>query len=125
IKLNYQKLDQNTGYAPYFREVLKDEVREALKDLTNQNGDPYNIYDDGLKIYTTINPRMQEYAEEAVAQQMPTLQRALDRQANIKNGKVWKGFENVLEAAMKNSDRWAALKDEGLTDKEIKESFHK
>ena len=125
IKLNYQKLDQNTGYAPYFREILKDEVRDALKDLTNQNGDPYNIYDDGLKIYTTINPRMQEYAEEAVAQQMPSLQRALDRQSNIKSGKVWKGFENVLEAAMKNSDRWAAMKDEGFSDKEIKASFHK
>lgn len=125
IKLNYQKLDQNTGYAPYFREILKDEVRDALKDLTNQNGDPYNIYDDGLKIYTTINPRMQEYAEEAVAQQMPSLQRALDRQPNIKSGKVWKGFENVLEAAMKNSDRWAAMKDEGFSDKEIKASFHK
>ncbi len=125
IKLNYQKLDQNTGYAPYFREILKDEVRDALKDLTNQNGDPYNIYDDGLKIYTTINPRMQEYAEEAVAQQMPSLQRALDRQSNIKSGKVWKGYENVLEAAMKNSDRWAAMKDEGFSDKEIKESFQK
>ena len=125
IKLNYQKLDQNTGYAPYFREILKDEVRDALKDMTNQNGDPYNIYDDGLKIYTTINPRMQEYAEEAVAQQMPSLQRALDRQSNIKSGKVWKGFENVLEAAMKNSDRWAAMKDEGFSDKEIKASFHK
>jgi penicillin-binding protein 1A len=125
IKLNYQKLDQNTGYAPYFREILKDEVREALKDLTNQNGDPYNIYDDGLKIYTTINPRMQEYAEEAVSQQMPSLQKTLDRQANIKNGKVWKGFENVLDAAMKNSDRWAAMKDEGFSDKEIKLSFHK
>ena len=125
IKLNYQKLDQNTGYAPYFREILKDEVRDALKDMTNQNGDPYNIYDDGLKIYTTINPRMQEYAEEAVAQQMPSLQRALDRQSNIKSGKVWKGYENVLEAAMKNSDRWAAMKDEGFSDKEIKASFHK
>lgn len=125
IKLNYQKLDQNTGYAPYFREILKDEVRDALKDLTNQNGDPYNIYDDGLKIYTTINPRMQEYAEEAVAQQMPSLQKALDRQSNIKSGKVWKGFENVLDAAMKNSDRWAAMKDEGFSDKEIKESFQK
>ena len=125
IKLNYQKLDQNTGYAPYFREILKDEVRDALKDMTNQNGDPYNIYDDGLKIYTTINPRMQEYAEEAVALQMPSLQRALDRQSNIKSGKVWKGFENVLEAAMKNSDRWAAMKDEGFSDKEIKASFHK
>ncbi len=70
IKLNYRKMDENTGYAPYFREVLKDEVRDALKDVKKPDGESYNIYDDGLKIYTTINPRMQEYAEEAVALQM-------------------------------------------------------
>lgn len=125
IKLNYRKLDENTGYAPYFREVLKNEVRAALKDMTNQNGDPYDIYDDGLKIYTTINPKMQEYAEEAVAQQMPNLQRALNRQGNIKSGKVWKDHENVLQAAMKQSDRWAAMKDDGFTDQEIRASFLK
>ena len=60
-------MDENTGYAPYFREVLKDEVRDALKDVKKPNGDSYDIYKDGLRIYTTINPRMQEYAEEAVA----------------------------------------------------------
>ncbi|HEY9362056.1 MAG TPA: transglycosylase domain-containing protein [Chitinophagaceae bacterium] len=125
IKLNYRKLDQNTGYAPYFREVLKDEVRAALKNMTNQNGDAYDIYEDGLKIYTTINPKMQEYAEEAVAQQMPTLQRALNRQKNIRTGNVWKDHENVLQAAMKQSDRWANMKSDGFTDKEIKASFYK
>ena len=77
IKLNYKKLDENTGYAPYFREVLKDEIKEALKDVKKSNGNSYNIYDDGLKIYTTINPQMQEYAEEAVAQHMTVLQKAL------------------------------------------------
>ena len=123
IPLNYKKLDQNTGYAPYFREVLKDELRDALKGLTNANGDPYNIYDDGLKIYTTINPRMQEYAEEAVAQQMPMLQKTLDRQANIRKGTVWKGHENVLQAAMKASDRWSNLEEEGLSDADIKKTF--
>ncbi|MGN6402288.1 MAG: penicillin-binding protein 1A [Flavisolibacter sp.] len=123
IKLNYRKLDENTGYAPYFREVLKDAVEDALKGLTNDEGDPYNIYDDGLKIYTTINPKMQQYAEEAVAQQMPVLQKALDRQRNIKTGSVWKGHQNVLDAAMKNSDRWRNSKDDGMTDAEIKRSF--
>ncbi|MGN6165722.1 MAG: transglycosylase domain-containing protein, partial [Flavisolibacter sp.] len=123
IKLNYRKLDENTGYAPYFREVLKDAVEDALKGLTNDEGDPYNIYDDGLKIYTTINPKMQQYAEEAVAQQMPVLQKALDRQRNVKTGSVWKGHQNVLDAAMKNSDRWRNSKDDGLTDAEIKKSF--
>ncbi len=50
----------------------------ALKGLEKPNGDPYDIYEDGLKIYTTINPRMQEYAEEAVASQMPVLQKAYE-----------------------------------------------
>lgn len=124
IKLNYRKMDENTGYAPYFREVLKDELDEALKGLTNSDGDAYNIYDDGLKIYTTINPKMQQYAEEAVAQQMPILQKALNNQHNVKSGSVWKGHENVLESAMKNSDRWRNLKDDGLTDADIKKTFY-
>lgn len=123
IVLNYKKMDENTGYAPYFREVLKDEIDAALKDLTNADGEPYDIYRDGLKIHTTINPKMQEYAEEAVAQQMPVLQKALNRQNNIKTGSVWKGHQNVLDAAMKASDRWKNLKEEGLSDDEIKKTF--
>lgn len=123
IKLNYKKMDENTGYAPYFREVLRNEVGEVLKDLKNAEGDDYSVYKDGLKIYTTINPRMQEYAEEAVAQQMPILQRSLNNQRNVKNGSVWKGHEDVLERAMKASDRWRAMKEEGLGDKDIKAAF--
>ncbi len=125
IKLNYRKLDENTGYAPYFREVLRDEVRAALKDLEKPDGGSYDIYQDGLKIYTTINPRMQEYAEEAAASQMPVLQKALNAQSKIKKGTIWKEHENVLQAEMKKSDRWKYLADDGLTDKEIKASFFK
>jgi penicillin-binding protein 1A len=116
-------MDENTGYAPYFREVLRNEVASVLKDVKNQDGDNYSVYKDGLKIYTTINPKMQDYAEESVAQQMPILQKALNNQRNIKNGSVWKGHENVLDAAMKSSDRWKAMKDEGLGDKDIKQAF--
>jgi penicillin-binding protein 1A len=123
IPLNYKKLDENSGYAPYFREVLKDELENVLEGLTNANGDPYNVYDDGLKIYTTINPKMQQYAEEAVAQQMPILQKALNNQRNIKSGSVWKGHQDVLDRAMRNSDRWRNLKEDGLTDEEIKKTF--
>ncbi|HJW16207.1 MAG TPA: transglycosylase domain-containing protein, partial [Flavisolibacter sp.] len=123
IPLNYKKLDENTGYAPYFREVLKDELDNALDGLTNASGDPYNVYDDGLKIYTTINPKMQQYAEEAVAQQMPVLQKALNNQRNIKSGSLWKGHQDILDRAMRNSDRWRNLKDDGLTDEEIKKTF--
>ena len=124
IKLNYKKMDENTGYAPYFREILKGEVKDALKDLKNSNGDSYNIYDDGLKIYTTINPRMQEYAEEAVAAQVPGLEKALIAQSMIKSGRVWKDHENIIESAIKKSDRWKNLEEDGLSDKEIRASFY-
>ncbi len=124
IKLNYKKLEEEIGFAPYFREVLRDEVKKVLKTISKPDGSTYSIYDDGLKIYTTINPVMQMYAEEAVATQVPSLQRALVRQGFIKSGAVWKGRENVLEKAMKSSDRWKNLAEDGLTDKEIKASFN-
>lgn len=124
IKLNYRKLDENNGYAPYFREVLKGEIRDILKDVKKPDGTAYSIYDDGLKIFTTINPKMQEYAEEAMAQWMPTLQKALNAQRFLKNGSVWKGHENKLEEYMKESDRWQNMADDGYTEKEIKASFY-
>ncbi|HEX6333652.1 MAG TPA: transglycosylase domain-containing protein, partial [Flavisolibacter sp.] len=123
IPLNYRKMDENTGYAPYFREILRDEVKQILKDLSKADGEPYDIYEDGLKIYTTINPRMQEYAEEAVAQQMPMLQKALNAQRNIRTGSVWKDHQNVLDAAMKASDRWKNMTEEEIPEADIRKSF--
>ncbi|MEJ7914356.1 MAG: transglycosylase domain-containing protein, partial [Chitinophagaceae bacterium] len=125
INTNYKKLDENTGYAPYFREVLKGELTEALKTIEKPDGGAYDIYDDGLRIFTTINPRMQTYAEEAVAQQMPILQKILNSQRNVKTGSVWKGNEKVLLTAMKNSDRWSHLKEEGMDEDDIKKTFYK
>jgi penicillin-binding protein 1A len=123
IKLNYKKLDENTGYAPYFREVLKTEIKEALKDIKKSNGDSYDIYDDGLRIYTTINLQMQEYAEEGMAQHMAMLQRGINARSDMKTGSIWKGREKILEKAMKESDRWKNLEEDGLSDKEIRASF--
>jgi penicillin-binding protein 1A len=125
IKLNYNKLDENTGYAPYFREVLRDDVREILKDIKKPDGGSYNIYKDGLRIITTINPRMQEYAEEALTSHVPVLQRSMNAQSNIKNGSIWKDHENVLQAQMKASDRWREMEEEGVKEKDIKASFYK
>lgn len=125
LVINYKKLDENNGVAPYLREVLKEELKEALDGLEKPDGSPYSLYEDGLRIYTTINPEMQAYAEEAVAQQMPTLQKALNRQRNIRTGSVWKGREKVLEAQMKASDRWRNLKDEGFKDQVIRQSFNR
>jgi penicillin-binding protein 1A len=125
IETNFKKLDENTGYAPYFREVLREDLKTILKGIKKPDGDTYDIYDDGLKIYTTINPRMQEYAETAIAEWMPTMQKYLNATGTIKNGTVWNEYNNVIDAAMKNSDRWANMKDDGFSDEEIKRAFKK
>ncbi len=123
IKPNYKKLDENNGIAPYFLDVLREDIRKWCKENTKADGENYDIYEDGLKVFTTINPRMQLYAEEAVAKHMPVLQRVLSNQASLKNDKVWKGHENVLDAAMKNSDRWKNMVEEGVSEADIKKSF--
>jgi penicillin-binding protein 1A len=83
------------------------------------------MYKDGLKIYTTINPRMQEYAEIAVFRHMQNLQKVFNSQQNIKDGSIWKSKEgkNVLENVMKQSDRWKNSKEDGLDEDEIRKSF--
>ena len=123
IKINYKKLDENTGYAPYFREVLRGELNTLLKDIKKPNGKSYSIYDDGLKIYTTINVKMQEYAEEGVALQMAALQKGINARSDFKTGSIWKGHEKLIEKAIRESDRWKNLEEDGLTDKEIRASF--
>ncbi|MDF1675129.1 MAG: transglycosylase domain-containing protein [Vicingaceae bacterium] len=74
IELDYKVVDHKEGIAPYFRETLRLELQEKLQEkddegnylYTKKDGTPYNIYKDGLKIYTTIDSRMQRYAEYAV-----------------------------------------------------------
>ena len=125
IVLNYKKMDETQGLAPYFRMVLGQEMKKWCKEHTKPNGDNYDLYRDGLRIYTTLNPRMQVYAEEAVSKHMSYMQKILNSQSNIKNGSVWKGREEILLAAMKNSDRWKNLKRDGVEEEDIKKSFYK
>ncbi|HLX65341.1 MAG TPA: transglycosylase domain-containing protein, partial [Puia sp.] len=123
---NYKKVDENNGLAPYFRDVLREDLRKWCKDHKNPaTGEPYNLYEDGLKIYTTINPRMQIYADEAVAKQLPILQKALSSQYSLRKGVIWKDHANVLESAMHNSDRWNNEEDAGMSDADIRKTFLK
>jgi penicillin-binding protein 1A len=123
IDLHYSKLNENNGLGPYFRMILGEEMKRWCKEHKKNNGDAYNLYRDGLKIYTTISPRMQTYAEEAVAKHMSYMQKLLNMQENIKKGTVWKGYENVLEAAARQSERWRNLKKEGMDEEDIRKTF--
>jgi len=116
----------NDGLATYFREYLRTDVMpKLLKDRPREDGTPYNLYTDGLKVYTTIHSRMQRYAEEAVQQQMKGLQEQFDKHwVNYKQEKPW-GDDKWIEEQMRRSDRWATLKEAGSSKEEIFADFEK
>ena len=121
---NYKIIDENLGIAPYFRAVLAGQLKDWAKTHKNpKTGDPYNIYRDGLKIYTTIDSRMQAIAEDAVEKHMPVVQKKLDGYFKVRGDKIWKGHDNVIEAAMKYTDRWKKMKEDGVAEEDIKKSF--
>ncbi|HZK63574.1 MAG TPA: transglycosylase domain-containing protein, partial [Puia sp.] len=121
---NYKKLDENNGLAPYFRDVIRDVLKKWCKEHKNPaTGEPFDLYEDGLKIFTTINPRMQIYADEAVAKQLPALQKVLSGQASLRKGTVWKDHQNILESLIRNSERWQSMEDDGIPAAEIRKSF--
>ena len=122
-------MDHNTGQATYFREYLRSELMEWARNNTHADGTPYNIYTDGLRIYTTLDSRMQTYAEEAVkeivgGQLQPSF---VKHMKGVKNAP----FSNLtpdqidyrLESAMKLSDRYRALANEGMPYDSIRAEF--
>jgi penicillin-binding protein 1A len=123
VVTNFKKLDENNGIAPYFRSNLGEFMKKWCKEHKKSNGEPYNLYKDGLKIYTTINPRMQLYAEEAVAKHMAFLQKAFNNQPKIKSGEIWREYNSQLEAAIKQTDRWRNMKKDNISDEDIRKSF--
>lgn len=122
---NYKKIDDYVGIAPYFRSVLADRLRDWCKTHENpKTGEPYNLYRDGLKIFTTIDSRMQQYAEEAVVQHMPVIQKKLDWIMKNNGNRMWKDHESTIEAAFKYTERWKSMKDDGAKEEDIKKSFY-
>ena len=156
ITLNYKPITHNSGEATYFREMLRQvmnakrptrrqyltdwDYEQAVKEYdenplygwclknTKADGTPYNIYRDGLRIYTTINPAMQRYAEESIQKQMETvIQPRMDRQVKA-TGVLFQDItpeerENIIKRAMKNSDRYREMRKDGKEEKEIFASF--
>ncbi len=122
---NFKKIDENIGIAPYFRDALKDKLKLWCSTHNNlKTGEPYDLIRDGLKIYTTINSKMQQYAEEAVVQHMPQIQKKLDGIMKNNSISMWKGHEATIEAAMKYTERWKHMAEDEIKIEDIKKSFH-
>jgi len=133
LDLNYSPESHREGLATYFRAYLAEFMKDWIKDNPKPNGEKYSLYNDGLKIYTTIDSRMQQYAEAAVAQHMPKLQAEFDNQNTPDRNPTAPFLEldeyeitSLMNVAMRRSERWRKMKkDMGKSDKEIIASFNK
>ena len=160
LVLDFHRVDHKDGIATYFREFLRQYMMARRPDLNDypawnkrqyvidsiawnndplygwcnknfkRDGKPYNIYTDGLKIMTTIDSRMQKYAEEAVfAQVAKNLQPAFNRANKSKRNPPFsdnltsKQVREIMHRAMVQSERYRVLKSKGLSEDEIKQSF--
>jgi penicillin-binding protein 1A len=130
LDIQFNPQSHREGLATYFRAYLRQFMLNWIQDNPKPDGEYYNLYLDGLTIYTTLDSRMQTYAEHAVKEHMSNLQDAFFEQ----NTPKWnptapfldlteKEIERLMGQAMKRSERWRKMKLAGQTEEEIKASF--
>ena len=160
IELKYQSVDHKQGLAPYFREYLRQVLtakepqkshysewnmqqyeidkrqweENPLYGFCNKNhkpdGTPYDLYHDGLRIYTTIDTRMQQYAEEAVNEHIQDLQKSFFREKRRKSYAPFskdlspEEIDGIMNRSMRQTDRYRAFKKQGMSETEIKKVFN-
>ena len=161
LKLNFHVSDHKDGVAVYFRDYLRrymmakkpersdypswNMVRYHIDSINwetdplygwcnknrKRNGDNYNVYTDGLKVYTTIDSRMQEYAEQAVREHIVKyLQPAFDKENRGRKSAPYSGklsaeqVNNILMRSVRQSERYRIMKEAGASEEEIKRSFN-
>lgn len=129
LELNYTPQSHRQGLATYFRSYL----RGFMKDWTDNNlktdGSKYNLYSDGLKIYTTINSKMQKYAEESVSEHMKNLQKEFFIQNDTLSTAPFRDLdedeeESIMKNTMRRSERWRKARLSGKSADEIEEIFN-
>jgi len=129
VVLDFKKASHNSGLAPYFREYLRGKMKKWCSTKMKSDGSSYNLYTDGLKIYTTIDSRLQKFAEEAVETHISDLQKVFYNH--------WQGYTNapfpedfepekideIIDMAMRRSVRYKRLKSQGKTINQIRKVF--
>ena len=132
LEISYTPQSHREGLATYFRAYLQGFMKKWTNENTKEDGSNYNLYLDGLKIYTTINYEMQQYAEEAVKEHMPNLQKEffLQNTTELNPTAPFLEIEEeeeelIFERAMKRSERWRKMKISGKSEEEMFASFQK
>ena len=160
VDIKYQSVDHKQGLAPYFREYLRQVLtakepkksnysewnahqydidmrlwrENPLYGFCNKNhkpdGTPYDLYHDGLRIYTTIDSRMQKYAEEAVSEHMQDLQKSFFREKRRKSYAPFsmdltnEDIDGIMNRSMRQTDRYRGLKKQGMNENDIRKVFN-
>lgn len=130
MKINFTPQGHDEGIATYFRVYLQGFMRDWIQKNPKPDGGEYNIFRDGLKIYTSIDSRMQKYAEEAVAMHMSNLQKEFNYQNRNNKTAPFRDInedeiEAIINSSMKVSDRWRKMEAQGKSRDEIVKSFSK
>lgn len=130
IKVNYKLNKQNSGLSTYYAEFLKKEVQKSLYEYQKKTGKYLNISSSGLKIYTTIDSKMQYYAENAVKKHLSKLQIIFDSyQRNNKLAPFYgisiKKRNKIFLSSMRRTKLYQYLKNKGITEYEIIKEFKK
>ena len=123
ISLQFNRELVTEDYAPYFVSYLKKYLKKYFKDHPKKDGSSYDIYGDGLKIYTTIDLKMQKYAEEAVHEHLERYQALLN--AHWSGYSPWHSRPSFFMRHVRKSDRYKALKAQGLSEEKIIEELKK
>ena len=129
LELNYTPQSHRQGLATYFRSYLRGFMKDWTDNNLKSDGSKYNLYSDGLKIYTTINSKMQKYAEESVTEHMKNLQKEFFVQNDTLSTAPFRDLdedeeESIMKRTMRRSERWRKAKLSGKSADEIEEIFN-
>ncbi len=121
LEIDFTPSSHNEGLATYFREFLRAEVQKWAQQKNHSDGSSINLYTDGLKIYTTLNSKLQRYAEQAVSQHMAELQKTFNDHWG--NTRPWYKHPRTLLNAIRKTPRYRQLKAQGLSEADIQANF--
>ena len=129
LELNYTPQSHRQGLATYFRSYLRGFMKDWTDNNLKSDGSKYNLYSDGLKIYTTINSKMQKYAEESVTEHMKNLQKEFFIQNDTLSTAPFRDLdedeeESIMKRTMRRSERWRKARLSGKSANEIEEIFN-
>ena len=116
------------GYSAYYKHYLRKEINNYLEEYEKETGKDVNIYRDGLKIFVTLDSKMQKYAEEAIKEHMTSLQKSFDSEQRRNPNRPFyflkkKQIDDIMLAAMKRTGRYKQLAAEGVSEDSIMMDF--